>query len=170
MKTLTKKQERQITKIVAWNKQRTSADRAKIRNEYEWRLGAEGESQDEQDRKIALFFLEDMSRFIQATKDGRIICIIHSVSSSGMSRTMSFHECVRYDKPLSDGRKFRYTQFWSLFKSLGHREGNDGFVISGCGMDMVFNTHYNVINVAKYSGIITAAECAKLEQMTPTTL
>lgn len=176
MKTLTKKQERQIEKIVAWNKQRSNTDRAKLRDQYEWRLnrhiqGEEIESPDEQDRKIALSFLEDMERYLLATKEGRLLCIIHSVSSSGMSRTMSFHECAKYDEPLSDGRKFTYQAFRSLFKALGHREAKrEGFVIGGCGMDMIFSTHYNVINVAKHAGIITKAECSQLEQMTPTSL
>jgi hypothetical protein len=104
-------------------------------------------------------------RFVKATKEGRMMCVIHSVSQSGMSRTMSFHECGK-------GRKIHgYFNFWALFKALGYREARnnrDAFIIGGCGMDMVFATHYNIINSLCQLGFISKAQCSNLEQMTPT--
>jgi len=111
---------------------------------------------------------ERLAEFCQATAEGRLFCIIHSVSSSGMSRNMSFFETAKMATPYSDGRKYCQLQFWELFKALGYAEGKEGFRIGGCGMDMVFATHYNVIHSARAFGLITEEQCKKLAQMTPT--
>jgi len=111
---------------------------------------------------------ERLTEFCKATAEGRMFCIIHSVSSSGMTRNMSFYETAKLNHPMIDGRKYCQLNFWSLFKALGYREAKgDGFAIGGCGMDMVFATHYNIIHSAARFGIITKEQCAKLSQMTP---
>jgi hypothetical protein len=38
-------------------------------------------------------FIRDSKRYINAIKEGRVICNIESVSRSGMSRKMKFLEC-----------------------------------------------------------------------------
>ena len=95
-----------------------------------------------------------------------MMCIIHKVSASGMSRTISFHECAK-----GQGQKRHYyLQFWSLFDMLGYRKARncDAFVVYGCGMDMIFNTNYNNMHEFKRLGIISKKDCDKLSQMTPT--
>ena len=112
---------------------------------------------------------ERLAEFCKATAEGRLFCVIHSVSSSGMSRNMSFHETAKYGKKMNDGRQYGQFNFWALFSALGYQvvKDSDAFRIGGCGMNMVFNTHYNVIHSAHGFGLITKEQCSKLSQMTP---
>ena len=104
-------------------------------------------------------------RYVKATKDRRMCCSIASVSYSGMSRTMRFVELSK-----SRGKGYQVLNFWMLFKCLGFTpaRSNDGyFSISGCGMDMVFNTHYEIVRELYRLGFLTKAQCQDLEQITP---
>ena len=47
-------------------------------------------------------FIQNAERYIKASKENRIFCIIHSVSKSGMSRKLSFNE-ANFNK---DGRGY----------------------------------------------------------------
>jgi hypothetical protein len=112
-------------------------------------------------------FYNDAKAYIKAIKERRMICIIKSVSASGMSRNLKFNSCEHYKD------NFGYRQYFMLFKSLGYSEARakDGsFNISGCGMDMVFHTNYSIIHDLKRLGFINDEECRKLAQDTPTVL
>jgi hypothetical protein len=110
-------------------------------------------------------FLESANRYIKATKERRLMCNIESVSSSGMRRTMSFFEMRK--NPYSN--EYMVTPFFNLFDALGYKESKNGrsYIIDGCGMDMIFATHYNIINELYKLGLINRPTRAKLEQMTP---
>ena len=112
-------------------------------------------------------FYNNALRYIKAIKEGRMCCIIPSVSASGMSRNIRFMECAK--------RKagYGYYNFHSLFVALGFeksRSNNDSFIIHGCGMDMVFHTNYTIIHRLHRLGFITKKECDILAQKTPTIL
>lgn len=112
-------------------------------------------------------FIEDAQDYILAIRERRMLCVIHSVSSSGMSRTLSFYSCEKHEH--SDG--YYYRNYRSLFKSLGYPEAkNGGFTIRGCGMDMVFHTNYSICSTLRHAGLLTAEEFGKLSQSTPTVL
>ena len=112
-------------------------------------------------------FTENAKRYIKAIKQGRVICNIEHVSTSGMSRNLKFIECSGNTK-----KGFRYLNFWSLFKNLGFSspKNSNCFKISGCGMDMVFHTNYTIINNLHQLGFINKKECEILSQKTPTTI
>lgn len=113
-------------------------------------------------------FIRNAERYIKAVKEGRLLCSIPSVSQSGMSRNMKF---VEVNGSKKDG--FRVYNFWALFKMLGYSESRkeqDAFLISGCGMDMVFATNYNIIHQLHNLGFITKKQCDKLSQKTPPTI
>lgn len=112
---------------------------------------------------------ERLAEFVTATAEGRMFCVISSVSASGMSRNMAFFETARYGNPTATGKRYGHFNFWALFKALGYTSAGetDFFRIGGCGMNMVFATHYNVIHSAEAFGLITYKQCAKLSQMTP---
>lgn len=119
--------------------------------------------------KISFFnnedFINHAKRYIQAIKEGRMMCKIQPVSKSGMSRNMRFFEINGSKK---DG--FRTYNFWSLFRALGYtdsRNSRDTFLISGCGMDMVFHTNYSIIHRLGSLGFLTKKEVDKLAQRTP---
>lgn len=109
-------------------------------------------------------FLRDANDYIKAIKSGRMFCIIHSVSKSGMSRNIAFHSWQ------GGKSKGYYRQYYALFKTLGYTPaaGNrDAFRVNGCGMDMIFHTNYTIIHDFKRLGIITKKQCEKLAQQTP---
>lgn len=103
-------------------------------------------------------FADNVYRYIKATKQNRLICNIDTVSKSGMSRTMKFVEMNKNGYLLN---------YYDMLKVLGFNFKDDYMKISGCGMDMVFATHYNIINDFKRLGFITKKTCSILEQKTP---
>lgn len=111
-------------------------------------------------------FFSHAKDYIKAIKDGRMFCVIDSVSGSGMSRNIHFHSAEKTKN------RFYFRQYWALFTALGYTKGNNSnnFRISGCGMDMIFHTNYTNIHVFKRLGFLTDVECSKLCQMTPTTI
>ena len=110
-------------------------------------------------------FYQDCETFVYHTKDRRMFCIIRSVSRSGISRVMDFRSPINH----GDG-SWGFRGWYQFMNTLGYRESKSdrGFVISGCGMDMVFHTHYTIIHRLCKFGFITKGECDKLAQMTPT--
>jgi len=114
---------------------------------------------------------ENLLRYVKAVRDGRLFCVIHSVSSSGMSRNMSFFECAKYSQKMNNGQNHGILNFHGLFRALGYTPAaKEGFRIGGCGMNMVFAVNYDIMHTAAHVGAITEKECAKLAQMTPTYL
>lgn len=103
-----------------------------------------------------------VARYIKASRDNRIMCVINSVSQSGMSRQLKF---------LEQPKNYVYN-FYALFEVLGYKAiaNSSYFRISGCGMDMVFATNYNIIHELYSLGYITRKTCDRLAQNTPTTL
>ena len=111
-------------------------------------------------------FIKDVECYIKAIKERRMICIIESVSHSGMSRNMKFHSCEKTKTG------FYYRNYYAMFKALGYTavRDRDSFRINGCGMDMVFHTNYSNIHDFKRMGFITETTCKTLAQSTPTVL
>lgn len=110
-------------------------------------------------------FIEDGNRYIKAIKEGRMICNIDTVSSSGMSRTIKFLECAKNN---SLGQ-YQYLNFYAFFTALGFEKVKDKntFRIHGSGMDMIFHTNYTNIHRMHRLGFITRQQCEELAQMTP---
>ena len=111
-------------------------------------------------------FCEDAVRYIQAIRENRMFCQIISVSKTGMSRTVCFREFTIEDQ------KGRIYNFFAFFKALGYNtnKSNDGFVIGGCGMDMIFHTNYTIISRLTDLEFLSKEECEHLRQQTPTTI
>ncbi len=109
-------------------------------------------------------FHRHASRYLNAIIQGRMCCVINSVSKSGMSRTLKFMEC---DGSKKDG--FRYYNFYAFFVAMGFTKVKDSdyFRVRGCGMDMVFDTNYRIIHKLHKLGFITEGECRELAQITP---
>jgi len=112
-------------------------------------------------------FYNSAIRYIKAIKQGRIICTIGSVSSSGMSRTIKFLECSK------GTHNYNYLNFFAFFKALNFieaRNKNHYFSIGGCGMDMIFHTNYTIIHRLHRLGFISRKECDYLAQQTPSVI
>lgn len=118
------------------------------------------------EEEIIKNFISDAKEYIQAIQERRMFCIIHSVSKSGMSRTISFHSCEKS----GNKKQYCYRQYYCFFKALGYTAAKDSyfFRIHGCGMDMIFHTNYSIIHYLESLGFINKKQCEKLAQMTPT--
>ena len=91
--------------------------------------------------------LSDAMRYIKATNEGRLFAIVRSVAKSGASRVIDFGEFVQSEKA-SNGKIYGFRlNFIRLFEFLGYKynEDNQGYRISGVGMDMIFHTHDTII-------------------------
>ena len=113
-------------------------------------------------------FINDAEAYIFAIKQNRMINVIGSVSASGMSRTLKFTSCEKNKN--TDG--YFQRSYFSLFRALGFTpvKQSDYFRVSGCGMDMIFATHYDIIHQLTQIGLINDEECQKLCQLTPKTI
>lgn len=109
-------------------------------------------------------FNKDAKTYVEAIRTGRMICIVKSVSKSGMSRVLSFHSCE-----VGNERAW-YRQYNCFFIALGYKESRskEGFTVSGCGMDMTFATNYNIIHRLTSLDLLDKSECESMAQMTPT--
>lgn len=114
-------------------------------------------------------FYGDATRYIKAIKEGRVICNIDTVSSSGMSRTIKFMECA---KSTYENKRYNWYNFSALFTALGYERVNNKqtFRIHGCGMDMIFHTNYSNMHEFRALGFISKKECDYLAQQTPTVI
>jgi len=111
-------------------------------------------------------FVDHVRRYIKATKESRLICCINHVSQSGMSRNMKFVEMNKSKYNNQHGLR----NFYEMLNVLGYSFKGDYMKIGGCGMDMVFATHYNIIHNFERMGFITKKTCSTLEQMSPNTI
>lgn len=114
-------------------------------------------------------FLNDARAYINAISENRMINVIGSVSASGMSRTLKFTSC-EHNKNTNDYYQRHYI---NLFEALGYKEIKNAygfFRVHGCGMDMIFHTHYCIIHDFKRIGLINDEECRNLAQRTPATI
>lgn len=102
-------------------------------------------------------------QYISAIKEGRMFCVIESVSKSGMSRNLKFISSEKSDT------RFWFSNYFAFFKALGFTpvKDSDCFRIGGCGMDMVFHTNYSIIHRLESLGYISKSECDHLAQQTP---
>lgn len=104
-------------------------------------------------------FISDAKTYIKAISENRMICNIARVSSSGMSRVISFHSMEK-----SHDKNWYLRQYNAFFCAMGYSETKKGFRIGGCGMDMIFHTNYTIINRLKRFGFVVPSG---LEQQTP---
>lgn len=106
-------------------------------------------------------FIEDCKTYIKAVKSGRLRYRVSHVSKSGMSRDIVIES---YEGTMSKGYYRTYT---NMLEVLGYRltspYGSD-IKVSGAGMDMLFDTNYNIIHTFKSMGLITAKTCVVLAQ------
>ena len=107
--------------------------------------------------------------YINASSKGSLCCVIKSVSKSGMSRKLDFISIEKIND--SECSPYYFGYFLGL---LGYRNVSNYYdtsvTVRGCGMDMVFHTHYKIINILCDFGFITESERDLLKQKTPITL
>ena len=86
--------------------------------------------------------LKQLKKIMQKTKNKRVYATVLHVSSSGMSRVIKFIAITK------QGDVYNLNNL--IHDITGYRHDNNyyGLRVYGCGMDMIFNTLYNVNAIA----------------------
>lgn len=106
-------------------------------------------------------FISDMKTYISAVKSGRILYEVTRASSSGMSRNISIKS---FDGSMS---KDYYRNYFAMLRVMGYTSADKyshDIRVSGCGMNMLFATNYNIIHSAYRMGFINKTTCDVLAQ------
>lgn len=106
-------------------------------------------------------FKSDAITYIEAVKSGRMIYDVTSVARSGMSRRI----LIRSVEHSKHSEEYYIRTYRTFLKVLGYRLNDDNTItVSGCGMNMLFATNYNIISQLYNMKFITKEECATLQQ------
>lgn len=106
-------------------------------------------------------FIKDIQTYIKALREGRLQYLVMNVSNSGMNRNILVQSCEQN----KNNNNFYYRQYLKMFEILGYKlDKNFNIKVSGCGMNMLFATNYNLIHTFKNMNIITAEDCEMLAQ------
>lgn len=95
----------------------------------------------------------ELKNIMKKVKDKRVYARVTYVSNSGMSRGVTFRvitkkgELLRIDGIINKITSYRWAREWS-----------NGLVIGGCGLDVIFNTLYNINSIALHKGIIKTSK------------
>lgn len=105
-------------------------------------------------------FINDAKTYIKAVESGRIQYTVLTVSNSGMSRQIAI---TSYEGTMKKGY---YRSYYSFLTALGYRfnKDRDGVIVTGCGMNMLFATNYNIIGHLKFMGLISDKKAKILQQ------
>ena len=104
-------------------------------------------------------FIKDCKCYIKALKSGRLQYTVTHVSNSGMSRNIFIQS---YEGTMTKGY---FRQYSMLTEILGYKRVNWADIrVSGCGMNMLFATNYDICHDFKRIGLITEKECEILCQ------
>ena len=105
--------------------------------------------------------LNDIQDYIKALKEGRLQYLVMNVSSNGMNRNILIQSCEQN----KTNNNFYYRQYSRMFEMLGYKLNKDYYIrVSGCGMNMLFATNYNLIHTFKNMNIISENEAGILAQ------
>ena len=113
-------------------------------------------------------FANDAKAWISAINDGRMCCIVESVSKSGMSRIMSYKSFEKSGSKVN--KRGYYRNYYAFMLALGYTRAGNGFRIVGCGMDMNFATFYNIAHQLHRLGFVSKSKLGSISQNTPTIL
>lgn len=105
--------------------------------------------------------LSDIQTYIKALKEGRLQYLVMNVSSNGMNRNIFIQSCEQS----KTNNNFYFRQYSRMFEMLGYKLSKDYYIrVSGCGMNMLFATNYNLIHTFKNMNIISESEAEILAQ------
>lgn len=105
--------------------------------------------------------LNDIQSYIKALKEGRLQYLVMNVSPNGMNRSILIQSCEQN----KTNNNFYFRQYSRMFEMLGYKLNKDYYIrVSGCGMNMLFATNYNLIHTFKNMNIISDLECEILAQ------
>lgn len=105
-------------------------------------------------------FIKDCKIYIKALKANRVRYSVTHVSSSGMSRDINI---ISFEGSMSNGYFRNYNMMLTILGYSFAKHSND-IKVSGCGMNMLFATNYDIIHTFKRMGLIKNKTCEVLAQ------
>ena len=114
-------------------------------------------------------FIQDMKRYIKASKENRLIANVRHVSKSGMYRVI---DILEFDMDINAERIIPYRGFILNFVRFfgildNYNLEKSGVIVRGCGMDMIFWLHNSIIETLFYRGLISDSDRQATAQNTP---
>lgn len=105
-------------------------------------------------------FIKDCKTYIKALKAGRVLYSVTHVSSTGMSRDINIKS---FEGSMTNGYFRNYNMMLTILGYSFAKYTND-IKVSGCGMNMLFATNYDIIHTFKRIGLIKNKTCEELSQ------
>ena len=106
-------------------------------------------------------FISDCKTYIKAVEAGRILYTVTHVSQSGMSRNINIKS---FEGKMIKGYYRNYNAFLTVLGYKFADKYSSDIKVNGCGMDMLFDTNYNIIHSLYEMGFITKDKCEILSQ------
>tara|TARA_R110002020_G_scaffold461532_1_gene680479 strand:+ start:1140 stop:1607 length:468 start_codon:yes stop_codon:yes gene_type:complete len=115
-------------------------------------------------------FIQDIERYIKASKENRLIANVRHVSKSGMYRVIDVLEFgieidINRDNGILDGYLLNFVRFFGILDNYNLEKS--GVIVRGCGMDMIFWLHNSIIETLFYRGLISDSDRQATAQNTP---
>lgn len=107
-------------------------------------------------------FINDCKTYIKALKSGRLQYRVTSVSKSGMSRDILISS---FEGSMTKGYYRNYTSMLEILGFNFTSKYSSEIRVKGCGMNMLFDTNYNIIHTFKYVNLINKKQCETLSQI-----
>ena len=95
--------------------------------------------------------IEDMQKTLKAIKQGEIYAKVLTVSRSGMSRRIAFYRVYK-GEILNITREIAWLSGYTTpgaFAQGSKYLVDDGLLVQGCGMDMIFHTLYSCMQYSQ---------------------
>ena len=110
-------------------------------------------------------FIQDIERYIKASKEKRLIANVRHVSKSGMYRVIDVLEFEFDIYVNSKGHILNFVRFFGILDNYNLEKS--GVVVRGGGMNMIFALHNNIIETLFYRGLIDELDRDSTHQNTP---
>lgn len=105
-----------------------------------------------QKNKKKLEALNQLKNVMLKCKDKKCFAIVKSVSSSGMSRVIHFVAITK------NGDIYNLDNMIHKITGDNFNKDYNGLRVYGCGMDMIFNTLYNVNSYARIYNVVKTSK------------
>ena len=113
-------------------------------------------------------FIQDIKRYIEASKQNRLFSTVRRVNKNGDYRIieiMEFGVDIRVENPDFRGYILNFARFFGILDNYNFEKS--GVVVRGGGMNMIFALHNNIIETLFYRGLIDELDRDSTHQNTP---
>ncbi len=114
-------------------------------------------------------FIQDIERYIKASKENRLIANVRHVSKSKLYRVveiLEFEIDINVERIIPcRGYLLNFVRFFGILDNYNFDKG--GVVVRGGNMDMIFSMHYDIIHILFNRGLISESDRQATAQNKP---